>query len=94
MNPAGYAFDRFAEEYDQWFDDNAGVYAAQVDLLRRYIQAGTRTLETGAGSGRFASRLGIRHGIDPSLRLLAMAKGRGLEAVLGNGKYLSQPEER
>jgi ubiquinone/menaquinone biosynthesis C-methylase UbiE len=88
MNPSVYAFDRFAEEYDQWFDDNAGIYATQVDHLRRYIPTGAQTLETGVGSGRFSSRLGIRNGIDPSLRLLAMARSRGLEAVLGKGEFL------
>ena len=88
MNPSVSAFDRFSEDYDQWFDDNAGIYTTQVDLLRRYIPAGTRTLEAGVGSGRFASLLGIGHGLDPSLRLLAMAKRRGLETVLGKGEFL------
>lgn len=83
------AFLRFADEYDRWFDEHSDVFSDQIDLLRRYLPAGKgEMLETGAGSGRFASRLGIRHGIDPSVRLLAMAKGRGLEPVLGVGEFL------
>lgn len=83
------AFFRFADEYDRWFDEHSDVYTQQIDLLRKYLPASTgEMLEIGAGSGRFASRLGIRHGIDPSFRLLAMAKGRGLEPVLGVGEFL------
>lgn len=83
------AFFHFADEYDRWFDEHSDVFSDQIDLLQRYLPAGKgEMLETGAGSGRFASRLRIRHGIDPSVRLLAMAKGRGLEPVLGVGEFL------
>jgi SAM-dependent methyltransferase len=83
------AFDRFADDYDQWFDNHGDLYAEQIGLLRTCFPASTgQMLEIGVGSGRFASRLGIRHGIDPSVRLLAMAKGRGLEPVLGVGEFL------
>lgn len=83
------AFDCFTDEYDRWFDEHGEVYAEQIDLLRRSLPAGPGLmLETGAGSGRFAFRLGIRHGIDPSARLLAMARGRGVETVRGVGEFL------
>ena len=88
MNPVVSIFDRYADDYDQWFDAHNEIYAAQTDYLRRYITGTDNDLEIGVGSGRFASRLGIRHGLDPSPRLLAMARQRGVETVLGNGEYL------
>jgi SAM-dependent methyltransferase len=88
MNPAVGIFDRYADDYDQWFDVNKEVYATQTDYLRRYITGRDNGLEIGVGSGRFASRLGIRHGLDPSLRLLVKARQRGVETVLGKGEFL------
>ena len=88
MNPAVSVFDRFADEYDQWFDENTGIYTTQIALLLKFIPHTKRCLEIGVGSGRFASKLGIGHGIDPSLRLLVMARQRGLETVLGKGEFL------
>jgi ubiquinone/menaquinone biosynthesis C-methylase UbiE len=82
-------FERFFSDYDRWFETHGEVYAEQIELLRKNISAGTgQMLEIGVGSGRFASRLGIRHGIDPSVRLLAMARDRGVEPVLGVGEFL------
>jgi len=82
-------FSRFADDYDRWFDAHSEVYAEQLDLIRRSIPADTeQMLEVGVGSGRFASWLGIRHGLDPSIRLLAMARDRGVEPVLGVGESL------
>jgi SAM-dependent methyltransferase len=43
-------------------------------------------LEIGVGSGRFAQALGIETGIDPSIRLLEMARNRGITALLGSGE--------
>jgi ubiquinone/menaquinone biosynthesis C-methylase UbiE len=89
MNPIVRVFERFADDYDHWFDTHGDVYAEQIDLLCRSIPAGMgQILEIGVGSGRFASRLGIRHGLDPSTRLLAMARDRGVEPVLGEGEFL------
>jgi ubiquinone/menaquinone biosynthesis C-methylase UbiE len=88
VNPVVSIFDRCAEDYDQWFDTNNKVYADQTDCLRRYITGTDNSLEIGVGSGRFASRLAIRHGLDPSPRLLAMARQRGVETVQGKGEFL------
>ena len=40
------------------------------------------------GSGWFASRLGCLVGVDPSLRMLSLARDKGLEAVVGRGERL------
>ena len=43
-------------------------------------------LEVGVGSGRFAQALGIEFGIDPSSKLLDIAKTRGIKVVPGKGE--------
>jgi SAM-dependent methyltransferase len=88
MGPAVTVFDTFADEYDRWFDLNPEVYQAQLAELRRVLPEEGRGLEVGAGSGRFAVQLGIRYGVDPSSRLLAIARHRGVEMVLGVGESL------
>jgi len=88
MNPAVGIFDHYADDYDKWFDANNEVYSTQAGYLRRYISGTRNSLEIGVGSGRFASRLGIQHGLDPSPRMLAMARQRGVETVLGMGEFL------
>jgi ubiquinone/menaquinone biosynthesis C-methylase UbiE len=81
-------FDEFASDYDRWFDEHCEVYAAQVQLLRDVVPQAGRGLEVGVGSGRFAVPLGIRYGIDPSRRLVQIAKKRGVEIVEGEGEHL------
>jgi SAM-dependent methyltransferase len=43
-------------------------------------------LEIGLGSGRFADALGIETGVDPSIKLVEMARERGITAFLGRGE--------
>jgi len=47
-----------------------------------------RGLEVGVGSGRFAVPFSIRFGIDPSGKLVQMAKHQGIEVVVGEGEHL------
>jgi SAM-dependent methyltransferase len=42
----------------------------------------------GVGSGRFAVALGIDVGLDPSSKLVEMAKNRGASALLGRGEQI------
>ena len=48
----------------------------------------TRGMEVGVGAGRFAVPLGIRWGIDPSIRMAEMAKARGLQVVAARAEGL------
>jgi SAM-dependent methyltransferase len=50
-------------------------------------------LEIGVGSGRFAQALGIETGVDPSTKLIEMARKRGINAFLGQGELEIFDEE-
>jgi ubiquinone/menaquinone biosynthesis C-methylase UbiE len=88
MSPSRRIFDEFASDYDRWFDEHGAVYDTQVRILRDAVPRTGRGLEVGVGSGRFAVPLGIGYGIDPSHNLLKIAKGRGIDVVLGEGDHL------
>ncbi len=79
-----------AADYDAWFEGEGRLtFEIEVDALRRVSPSLPRPwLEVGVGSGRFAEALGIGLGIDPSVRLLKLAKGRGIEIVRGVAESL------
>lgn len=88
MKDAISAFNRYAAEYDRWFEENPGLYEEEIRALCRVVPRAGTGLEIGCGSGRFASCLGIRHGIDPAARLLKYAQLRQIEPVIGVAEAL------
>ena len=81
-------FDDFSLEYDAWFDKGGSlVFHIEVGALKKLLSALPKPwVEVGVGSGRFAQALGIKTGIDPSYRLLQMARRRGVKTLLGRGE--------
>ncbi|MBN1913678.1 MAG: class I SAM-dependent methyltransferase, partial [Candidatus Omnitrophica bacterium] len=51
-----------------------------------------RGLEVGVGTGRFAQNLGISTGIDPSEKMLEIARARGVDAKVGFGENIPFPD--
>jgi SAM-dependent methyltransferase len=81
-------FDELASDYDAWFDE-AGkpVFAIEVSAFHEVLPSLPKPwLEIGVGSGRFARALGIETGGDPSIRLLELARQRGISGFLGRGE--------
>lgn len=50
-------------------------------------------LEIGVGSGRFAQALGIEAGVDPSVKMVELARTRGVNAFVGRGEQRLFDEE-
>ena len=84
------AFDLLASDYDAWFDQEGRlICASEVEALRQILPPIPRPwIETGVGSGRFSQALDINIGLDPSSKLLQMAKNRGLSVFLGRGEEM------
>lgn len=84
-------FDDLALDYDAWFEEEGKlVFAVEVEAFRQVLPSLPKPwLEVGVGSGRFAQALGIETGIDPSIKLLGMAKRRGITSFLGRGEQES-----
>ena len=83
-------FDSLASDYDAWFEEEGRlIFASEVKALRQALPLLPKPwIEVGVGSGRFAQALGIDIGLDPSSKLLEMAKNRGISVFLGKGEEM------
>jgi SAM-dependent methyltransferase len=89
-------FEQFSKAYDEWFEKNAEVYKAELELIRGLLPIYLRAkgLEVGVGSGKFAAPLGIRTGVEPSAQMAAKAEQLGIRVVLGVAEDLPFPDAR
>ena len=88
-NSTGFSpFNDLASEYDAWFDkDGSLIFFIEVQALKALLPSLSEPwLEIGVGSGRFSQALGIETGIDPSIKLVKMARRRGINAFQGRGE--------
>ncbi|MCM2466888.1 class I SAM-dependent methyltransferase [Methanoculleus oceani] len=82
-------FERFAEDYDRWFEEHRAEYHAELARIRRLLPCpDSRAVEIGVGSGRFAAPLGITLGIEPSRALGRMARRQGIEVIRGRAESI------
>jgi ubiquinone/menaquinone biosynthesis C-methylase UbiE len=87
-------FEKFAQEYDAWFEDNRFVYESELHAVKEQIPKRGEGVEVGVGSGRFAAPLGIRLGIDPSQRMRERAQSRGIVTIDGVAENLPFADAR
>ncbi len=85
-------FDRGAESYDRWYDEHRPVYLSELRAVRAALPRRGRGLEIGVGTGRFASALGIKTGVEPSAAMAALARGRGIEVRRARAGKLPFPD--
>lgn len=81
-------FNRYYKRYDAWYDKNKFAYLSELKALKKALPKKGKGLEIGVGTARFAAPLGIRHGVDPSGKMLEIAKKRGVAVRLGYGEKL------
>ncbi len=89
-------FNTRAADYDRWFDEKDGklIFATEVKAFQEILPVLPKPwLEIGVGSGRFAQALGISTGLDPSGRLLEIARGRGIITLCGKAEDHIMPAE-
>jgi len=88
-------FDTLVSEYDAWFEEEGKpIFEIEVKAFQEVLALLPKPwLEVGVGSGRFAQALGIETGIDPSAKLLEMAKERGIKVFLARGEEKFFDEE-
>ena len=80
-------FEKTWKSYDKWFDGHQALYQSELAALKMAVPFGTG-LEIGVGTGRFAAPLGVRFGLDPAIKMLQVAKKRGISVVQGLGERL------
>ncbi|WP_148705636.1 class I SAM-dependent methyltransferase [Methanosarcina siciliae] len=85
------AFERYAEEYDSWYEKYKPAYESELLALKTFFPenpGNLRTLEIGAGTGRFSAPFGIVYGLEPARPMAKIAEKRGMRAVLGVAESL------
>jgi ubiquinone/menaquinone biosynthesis C-methylase UbiE len=81
-------FDKYAEQYERWFEKNRWVYEAELRAVKAMVPPGGRGMEIGLGTGRFAEPLGVKKGVEPSKRMREIARKRGIGALDGVAEKL------
>jgi len=82
-------FNQYVDKYEKWYDRNNLVYESELNALKYFITASSGLgVEIGVGTGRFASLLGVKLGVDPAEKMVLIAKKRGVETVIGVGEKL------
>lgn len=77
-------FESNAERYDRWYEKNRELYERELSVIPK---PESPSLEIGVGTGRFAV-IGIDVGVDISLAMLRIAKGRGVECIRADAGHL------
>jgi len=83
-------FEKFTLRYEDWFEEHRYVYESELKAVRVLLPEYQSKVEIGVGSGRFAAPLGIKRGLEPSVRMSKIAKKRGIlvdEGVCENLPY-------
>lgn len=87
-------YDSNYRTYDKWYDDNRFAYLSEIEALKKVVPKKGEGLEIGVGTGRFAAPLSIKFGIDPSKKMIMLAKKRGVNTQLGFGESLPFTDTR
>jgi len=81
-------FDKHYKRYDAWYNENKLAYLSELEAVKKVLPKKGYGLEIGVGSGRFAAPLAIAVGVDPSKKMVELARERGVDARLGAGEEL------
>jgi ubiquinone/menaquinone biosynthesis C-methylase UbiE len=82
------AYEEHAGEYDGWFAENRFAYESELQAVGMSLPRPGAGVEIGVGTGRFAGKLGIRFGVEPSKSMRTIARGRGITVVGGTAEAL------
>ncbi|ABM80217.1 class I SAM-dependent methyltransferase [Hyperthermus butylicus] len=85
--PSFALFERMADRYDTWYERNKVIAENEARLVEEF-PARPPSVEVGAGTGYFASKLGVDVAVEPALSMLTRAWRRGVEAVQAVGENL------
>jgi SAM-dependent methyltransferase len=85
-------FDELVKDYDSWFEKYPKIYEEEIKTIKQLLPEG-KGIEIGVGTGRFAAPLGIKFGIEPSIKMGEIAKKRGIKVVNITAEEMNFEEE-
>jgi len=80
-------FDKNYSRYEKWFEKYSNIYKSELESLNKLKPEGL-SCEIGIGSGRFSEPLGVNYGIDPSFKMLKIAKKRKHKVAQAKAEYI------
>lgn len=80
------AFDNFALQYDEWFENHKIEYELELKAIREFLPKAGKGVEIGAGTGRFSEPLGVSLGIEPAKAMREIGISRGVNIVAGTAE--------
>jgi len=86
-------FDKYLDEYEQWFEEYRFVYESELEAVKQFIPKNGKGIEIGIGTGRFAIPFGIKEGVEASCVMRHFAMHKGLEVYQGIAEELPLSEE-
>lgn len=86
-------FDKYLNEYEQWFKDNSYLFESELIAIKKVIPVKGAGVEIGVGSGVFAGKLGITEGIEPSEKMREKAQSRNLSVKNAVAEDLPYPDK-
>ncbi len=81
-------FEEAAQEYDDWFVRHEFAYRSELAAIKAFIPKEGLGLEIGVGTGRFASALGTKWGVEPARAMAELARKRGVMVQEAYGEKL------
>ena len=81
-------FDKYLNEYEEWFKQYKYVYESELEAVRHFIPENKKGIEIGIGTGKFALPFGIKVGVDPSSVMGRFAVNKGLKVYKGTAEKL------
>ena len=81
-------FEKHTSRYEAWFDRHPWAYRSELRAVQHLLPGEHPQVEIGVGTGRFARPLGIPWGVEPSPRMAAVARTRGIHVVQAVAEHL------
>lgn len=86
-------FNNGADLYEEWFVKNNYIVDSEIKAIKQIIPNLGEGIEIGVGTGIFASKLGIKHGVEPSEKMGEKAAEKGIEVISGFAEKLPIADE-
>jgi ubiquinone/menaquinone biosynthesis C-methylase UbiE len=88
------AFEKEAEDFDVWFEKNRIIFESELLAEKHFLINPENAVSIGVGSGLFASRLGIKYGVEPAKGMADQARKRGIEVKIGSAEAIPFPDKK
>lgn len=84
-----------AEDFERWWGKNGNIFESEALAIECLLEEKPEdAIVIGNGTGRFAVRLGLSFGIDPSPEMCRLAREKGMDAMAGKAEDLPFEDEQ